>query len=327
MKATLLTLVGSLMLGADALTLGARDGTCCFHLTASGGVSGPVGQLPDGQNRVGGSYSYTPGLYCIGRDGTIKDGSQRGCILTEPTAQFQCDAGAQPGPSFSVGCDGVLSVGGGSRFYACPTGDQGSYNLYTRPAQGACVEVTLTADGCKSNCPAPPPVAPTTPAPPPPPPARKTCPTGLTPGAFEFPHLIVPVNSATPDQAYGTSYNGKINHEISSIFNFDIPVDDKGKTCSLVFLFPRQEDLITSGFTFSGSGAVGFSKLSGNADPGTTFKNAPGEEAHYGVTTIAPGNSYTIASFDCPAGQRITYKMASSRDTSLDYFQDYNPAP
>lgn len=66
------------VLGVEALV--PRDGTCCFRLTGSGGVSGEVGQLDDGQNRIGGNYPH--GEYCINAQGAITDGKGHGCILT-----------------------------------------------------------------------------------------------------------------------------------------------------------------------------------------------------------------------------------------------------
>lgn len=55
-----------------------RGNSCCFQLTSS---SGPVGQLSDGQNRIGDS-SLPAAQFCISSDGSITDGSGRGCILT-----------------------------------------------------------------------------------------------------------------------------------------------------------------------------------------------------------------------------------------------------
>lgn len=76
--------------GTNALVPRQTSG-CCFHLTASGGASGPVGQLGDGQNRVGGDSASLPeGQYCISSDGSITDGSGRGCILTR---MFSCPLG------------------------------------------------------------------------------------------------------------------------------------------------------------------------------------------------------------------------------------------
>lgn len=65
---------------------------CCFHLYTHGGVDGSIGQISDGQNRVGGGYP--PAEYCFRGDG-IYDAKGRGCILTPPTGQWQCDEGAE----------------------------------------------------------------------------------------------------------------------------------------------------------------------------------------------------------------------------------------
>lgn len=70
--------VAALAAGANALAL--RGESCCFTLTASGGTSGTVGQLNDGQNRIGGGLP--PATFCITPGGTITDSSGRGCILT-----------------------------------------------------------------------------------------------------------------------------------------------------------------------------------------------------------------------------------------------------
>jgi hypothetical protein len=69
--------------GASAFVLPRGDG-CCFEVTASGGKSGTVGQLGDGQNRIGGGLA--PATYCI-NNGGITDANGRGCILTPPTTQ------------------------------------------------------------------------------------------------------------------------------------------------------------------------------------------------------------------------------------------------
>lgn len=243
----------------------------------------------------------------------MTDQSGRGCILTPPTTQFQCDVGAAPASGFSVGCDGTLSLNGNKGFSACPTGDNGGYNIYTTsPAgQGGCVSVTLTADNCKSGCPAP---------------APKTCPAALS-GTYEYPHLIIPVDSKQPDKAAGTSYNGTVSGTVSSLYNFDIPSSDSGKTCSLVFLFPKQSQLETSAFEFSGNGGVDFAMLKGPASSGTTYNNKPGVATDYGVTKVAPGNSYTIATFPCPGNTAVGFQLSASGDTYLNYFQDYNPSP
>ena len=67
--------------------------------------------------------------------------------------------------------------------------------------------------------------------------------------------------------------------------------------------------------------------LSSVATQATDYANAPGVKTDYGVTVVAPGNSYTIATFACPGGTAISFEMKASGDTSLNYFQDYNPSP
>lgn len=51
----------------------ARTSTCCFGLSVSGtgATTGTVGQLSDGQNRVGGGLA--PASYCIDSTGAITD--------------------------------------------------------------------------------------------------------------------------------------------------------------------------------------------------------------------------------------------------------------
>ena len=108
---------------------------------------------------------------------------------------------------------------------------------------------------------------------------------------------------------------------------FDIPGSYSGRTCSLDFLFPLQSQLVTSSFTISGTAAIDFARLSGNANLGTTFNNKPSILNDYGVTTVSPGNSYTISSFDCPANSQVTFELSTNTDMFLNYFQDYNPSP
>ncbi|RJE19164.1 hypothetical protein PHISCL_08497 [Aspergillus sclerotialis] len=434
----------TLAAGASAVAVerGHGDDKCCFKLEANGGVSGPAGQLGDGQVRVGGKFP--PGHWCL-ENGGINDDKGRGCILTEPTTQFQCDTGASATTGFSVNSNGMLEYHGSTKFIACNSGD--GYNIYTKPDMDdvtGCVDVTLTADGCRppqSTCdvtkthtvevtnhqtagvtvtetetadvtntaavtvtetadvtntaavtvtetaavtstadvtqthtvdkinthtvavtvtqtvetcaPPPPPPETSSQAPPPPPPETTTqapppppatstpkpttlhptttksqpgCPTDLS-GNYEYPHLIVPVDSSQPNKAKGTSYFGEVSDTISTIFDFDIPAKDSGKTCSLIFLFPKQEDLETSSFTFSGDGKIDVSKLQSPATKKTTYSNAPGVAQDYGTTTVAPGNSYLIATFDCPANQRVGFEVSNAGSTNLRYFQDYNPSP
>jgi hypothetical protein len=146
-------------------------------------------------------------------------------------------------------------------------------------------------------------------------------------GEYQYPHLIVPVSSAQPSEAPGTSYNGKVNGNTCSLFNFDIPKSYSGSTCSLVFLFPEQKDLETSSFTISGSGGLEFSQCETVASQKTSWSSKGTCKAVKTVGNVTPGNSYTIVSDSCAAGQTVTYQMCATGGLSLDYFQDYNPSP
>jgi Cobalamin biosynthesis protein CobN and related Mg-chelatases len=153
------------------------------------------------------------------------------------------------------------------------------------------------------------------------------CPTTLTSGNYQYPHLIIPVDSSSPDTAAGTSYNGTVSSTISTIFNFDIPSSYSDKTCSLVFLFPKKADLETSSYSFSGDGKVDFSKLSSVATQSTDYSNAPSVSQDLGEITISPGNSYVLSTFACPSGETIAYEMKNAGSTKLDFFEDWNPSP
>ncbi|CAI7658553.1 unnamed protein product [Penicillium manginii] len=299
-----MTLVAS---AAGVHALVNRGDSCCFHLTASGGASGPVGQLSDGQNRIG-DNSLSPADFCIDSNGAITDGNGRGCILTRAT----------PTPGFSVGSNGQLEFAGSANFVACETGDNGGLNIYSTlsNALSQCKTINLMADSCSGSQ-----------SPPPTPQPNNGCGPILSSGNFEFPHLIIPIDSSSPDTAFGTSFNGTVTSTISSIFNFDIPQSDSGKTCSLVFLFPNKADLQTSSFSFSGDGKIDVAKLASVATSQTNFNNAPSVAEDLGYITISPGNSFVISTFSCPAGQAISFEMKNAGSTDLDFFQDFNPAP
>lgn len=81
-----LAIVAALAAGSNAHSLSARTVGCCFELTADGGASGPVGQLDDGQVRVGGGLPSVK--FCIDKDGEIMDDSNRPCILTRKLASI-----------------------------------------------------------------------------------------------------------------------------------------------------------------------------------------------------------------------------------------------
>ena len=114
---------------------------------------------------------------------------------------------------------------------------------------------------------------------------------------------------------------------ISTLFNFDIPNSLAGKTCSLIFLFPKLEDLETSSWSFSGDGNINFAQLSAIAESTTSFSNVPSVAQDLGTITVSPGNSYLVSTFSCPAGQAVSYQMKNAGSTDFDFFEDWNPSP
>lgn len=139
--------------------------------------------------------------------------------------------------------------------------------------------------------------------------------------------MIVAIDSSSPDTTAGTGSNGTVTSTVSSVFNFDIPASDTGKTCSLVFLFPKQQDLETSSFTFSGDGKIDFAKLSRAVSTSTTLSNLPPVSQDLGTITVSPGNSYVVSTFPCPSDQSVAFEMKNAGSTELKFFEDFNPSP
>ncbi|KAF2249655.1 hypothetical protein BU26DRAFT_409495, partial [Trematosphaeria pertusa] len=303
-----------------------------FTLQAHGKASGPIGQLDDGQNRVGGGLPM--GQYTLkygSKGGEIVDGKNRGCILTPPTTQFQCDQGVGGTPGFDISCDKKLLYHGSPEFSACPVNDHGEWNVYTKPAPGQkkCISITLTAHG---DFPSPPSC--NKPAPKPATPAAKpckykmpeACPTDLD-GEYEFPHLIIPVDQAQPEKAFGNQFNGTITDSVCTAYNFDVHPRFAGKACSLVFLFPEQQDLETSAYDFSGSDSstLGVFILHKPVEHNTTWSTLP-RKTLVAKERIYPGKKMNIIQKECPAGLRVGV-MLCGKGFSLEYFQDFNPSP
>jgi glucan endo-1,3-beta-D-glucosidase len=158
-------------------------------------------------------------------------------------------------------------------------------------------------------------------------PPTSGCPADIN-GDYQYPHLIVPVDAANPNKAYGTQYNGTVNSKVSTIFNFDIPPSYAGKKCSTVFLFPQLDQLKTSSYSFNNKGGFTIAILNGVATESTTFSNAPAVAKQIGtVDMLKSGSSYTLSSDTCPSGSRVSFEVTATGGLDLEFFQDYNPSP
>ncbi|KAF2142684.1 uncharacterized protein K452DRAFT_287099 [Aplosporella prunicola CBS 121167] len=111
--------------------------------------------------------------------------------------------------------------------------------------------------------------------------ADPVCPTNdylPAPGSFVWPQLMVPVSAANPDTAYGTVYSPRITpNDFCTIFNLYLPQSAAGKTCSLEFLFPSQDQLRSSSYVFEGPGHFNFTgfALGAGAELDTTWNKQP----------------------------------------------------
>ncbi|KAJ5703159.1 hypothetical protein N7488_010707 [Penicillium malachiteum] len=131
---------------ASANALVGRSNSCCFEITASGGASGTLGQLSDGQVRVG-DTTLSAAEFCLSGS-IITDSEGRGCVITTETTQFQCDQGSSGTSGFSLTSSGLLEFDGSSSFIACQTGEDNGSNIYTTNSTSVtnCVNVELTSD-------------------------------------------------------------------------------------------------------------------------------------------------------------------------------------
>jgi len=82
------SIIGALAFTAVCNAIITRWAPCCFHLSASGAVTGTAGQLDDGQVRINGPLSASE--FCISDSG-ITDANGRGCILTRKFKAPQLD--------------------------------------------------------------------------------------------------------------------------------------------------------------------------------------------------------------------------------------------
>ncbi|KAF2211516.1 hypothetical protein CERZMDRAFT_43011 [Cercospora zeae-maydis SCOH1-5] len=311
------------------------NGSCGFHIKASGGLDCTMGQFQDGQNRLNGSYPVATYYF---ENGGITDGHGRPCIVTttnDATHQFQCDENSPGGPTrgFTISSDRTISYNGNPQFFACKYINE--YNVYTQKLENQenCLPVELSADDdCAAGSSGPVVVTPSSPASSTASSTTPVSPVPTTPGACDktslegsylTPELITWVSEAHPATPYGSKQNATINDECSSVFNFNIPADYKGKQCSVVFLFPEDE----SNWSWNNKGSIEFNELSGAVTAQTTYDTSPSKKQCLGSIAPQPGNSYVVSTAPCQAGETVTIETSSTDDLGMDFCEDANKPP
>lgn len=230
------------------------------------------------------------------------------CQSASSSSTSSCPSSAASGTTVTTTASGLFSsVTGFANSTLIPGAPVISLSTSVRPSSSVHVNSTSTTATSTSS-------------------TATSCPTDLS-GEFQFPHLIIRVDSAKPDTPHGTGLNGTVNATVATTFDFDIPQSFSGKTCSLVFLFPRKEELQTTSFSFSGDGKVVFGKLSSTVSPSTTENNVPSVSQGLGTIAISPGHSFLLSTFSCPAGQAIAFEMKNAGSTDFEFFEDWNPSP
>jgi hypothetical protein len=339
----IISILAALCLGASAALL-PRQSPCSFSMSAVGTPNGTVVEDTIGELRIGGTYPQ--GNYYI-TNGSLFDSLQNSCLVWPNSSQLQCTSGLPSNTTFSVADDGSLLHDGVANWLACPAsgpGSDGSYNIYTnakaditgceaitlrtggynctalgRPSASASSSSSLATLAATTTSSASTSATPTA-----------ACPTDISGGTFQSPHLIVPTSPEAPDHAFGNSYSAYISPINTTLFNFDIPsAAPYNNTCALLFLFPFGEDIYFSGIEEEEgeNGGLDFALLAEVANAGTTYDTTCDVATDYGKVEVLPGNNYTVATFDCPAGTTVTYSVSSKGNVELDYFQAQQPSP
>jgi hypothetical protein len=335
---------------ASAASIPRQTAPCTFYMSAVGEPNGTIVEDTIGENRIGGGYPQ--GIYYFNGSHSLYDGLNHNCLIWPSTFQFQCTQGTAISTNFTLADDGNLIHDASEKWFACPAagpGHDGSYNIFSDALQNTtgCESVTLRTGSFSCAAEGRPPsssaaaTASATAISTHPTQAATTstalsCPTDLSGGVYQFPHLIVPTSLQAPNISYGNSYTAHISPTNTTVFNFDIPTGDTyNKTCALLFLFPYGSDLDPSAgkYYFSGieeeegeKGGLDFAMLQSAVYNGTTYSSIPPTATDYGKTLILPGNNYTIATFACPR-QATGFSVSSVGGVELDYFQDSAPSP
>jgi len=147
-----------------------------------------------------------------------------------------------------------------------------------------------------------------------------SCSTDLL-GPYEFPHLILPVSKAFPNQTSGgTDYYAYFSTTTSTVFTFDFHTNyaNSMAICSLVFLLS-----IDQRYTITGSGGIVASLLSTPVSEATTYSIlSAGKTNVGGIKDLEPGTNAVLWTEKCAAlGARTSFLLEATGSLNLTYFQ------
>jgi glucan endo-1,3-beta-D-glucosidase len=157
-------------------------------------------------------------------------------------------------------------------------------------------------------------------------PTPTSVPAGLR-GAFEAPHLIVPIDKSDPTKVVGNGYTALLSPNVSTVFVFDVAPEHQGKICNLVFFVPPAipfEDLAP--VKIRSPGGISVSRLNNQPASQDISASDVGSAAPVGsAPSIQFATQYNVGATPCEAGQRVAYQVDSTGGLAIDFFQMTSP--
>ncbi|KAL0261505.1 hypothetical protein SLS55_002935 [Diplodia seriata] len=158
------------------------------------------------------------------------------------------------------------------------------------------------------------------------------CPVnGTLPDSYVSASAFYEISEKKPNKHYPPSLRAKVTpNDLCFITNLELPPSASDKVCTLVFLFPTQEQADQS-YTFSGPGHFTFTGYATGvgANETTTYNNQPESgPSPPAPPEMVPGNAYTIYSGPCSTPDEGTTTVSGSlcsADTTLKFTQSEGP--
>jgi glucan endo-1,3-beta-D-glucosidase len=146
-------------------------------------------------------------------------------------------------------------------------------------------------------------------------------------GAFEAPHLIIPIDKGDPTKVVSNGYTALLSPTVSTVFVFDVAPEQQDKICNLVFFVPPAlpfQDLAP--VKIRSPGGISVSRLDNHPASQDISASNVGSAAPFGTApSVQFANQYNVGSAPCEAGQRVAYQVDSTKGLTMDFFQMTSP--